>query len=38
MKQDSIVDNKAKGPISKWLLQEKKASPNFPKNKRFITP
>ena len=27
-----FVVNKAKGQISKWVFQENKASPNFPKN------
>ena len=30
-----FVDNKAKGRISKWVLQEK-STPNFPKNEHFL--
>ena len=32
-----FVDNKAKGRISKWVLQEN-STPNFPRNEHFLLP
>ena len=33
-----LVCNKAKGQIWKWVFQEKKSMPNFPKNEHFFSP
>ena len=32
----NFVGNKAKGQISKWVLQEKQSTTNFPKNEHFV--
>ena len=33
-----FVGNKAEGRISKWVLQEKQSTSNFPKNQHFLSP